>query len=104
MKRESNKKLIQIVNKRRKISQKSYSLAQTKAYCESLAETTELLSTPGLRAGLKEAKRDIRAGRTKPLASVFSKPQRRSDIKLIEKGQAEYKRGKGVNWRSVKRG
>ena len=34
------------------------------------------------------------------LGERFSK----SEMDLIEKGRSDYRRGKGVNWRSVKRG
>lgn len=40
---------------------------------ESLMETLELLSTPGVLKGVREAKRDIREGRTKSLKEVFKK-------------------------------
>jgi len=40
---------------------------------ESLLETLELLSTPGLRESIREAKADIKAGRTKSLEEVFGK-------------------------------
>lgn len=38
---------------------------------ESLLETLELLSVPGLRKSIQEARADIRAGRTKPLSALF---------------------------------
>ena len=38
---------------------------------ESLMETLELLSTPGLLRSVREAKADIKAGRTKSLKEVF---------------------------------
>ena len=38
---------------------------------ESLLETLELLSTPGLRESIREAKADIKAGRVKSLEDVF---------------------------------
>ena len=38
---------------------------------ESLLETLELLSLPGLRKSIAEARADIRAGRTKPLRALF---------------------------------
>ncbi len=38
---------------------------------ESLLETLELLSTPGLRESIREAKADIKAGRTKSLEEIF---------------------------------
>ena len=38
---------------------------------ESLLETLELLSLPGMRKSIEEARADIRAGRTKPLEDVF---------------------------------
>ncbi len=38
---------------------------------ESLLETLELLSTPGLLKGVREAKADIKAGRTKALKDIF---------------------------------
>lgn len=40
---------------------------------ESLIETLELLSNPKLMKGVKEAKADIKAGRTKSLKEVFGK-------------------------------
>ena len=40
---------------------------------ESLMETLELLSTPGFRKSIEEAKADIKAGRTKSLKEVFGK-------------------------------
>ena len=38
---------------------------------EGLLETLELLSLPGMRKSIREAKADIRAGRTKPLQDIF---------------------------------
>ena len=38
---------------------------------ESLLETLELLSLPGMRKSIEEARADIRAGRTKLLKDVF---------------------------------
>ena len=38
---------------------------------EGLLETLELLSLPGMRKSIREAKADIRAGRTKSLKAVF---------------------------------
>ena len=38
---------------------------------DSLLETLELLSTPGLRESIREAKADIKAGRVKSLDEVF---------------------------------
>lgn len=38
---------------------------------ESLLETLELLSLPGFRKSIAEARSDIRAGRTKPLRALF---------------------------------
>ena len=38
---------------------------------EGLLETLELLSTPGMRKSIQEAKADIRAGRTKSLKEIF---------------------------------
>ena len=38
---------------------------------ENLLETLELLSLPGLRKSIAEARADIRAGRTKPLNALF---------------------------------
>jgi len=40
---------------------------------ESLLETLELLSTPGMLKSIKEAKKDIKSGRTKSLKEVFGK-------------------------------
>jgi antitoxin YefM len=40
---------------------------------ESLLETLELLSTPGLRESICEARSDIKAGRVKSLEDVFGK-------------------------------
>ena len=40
---------------------------------ESLMETLELLSTPGLRKSIEEARADIKAGRTRSLKEVFGK-------------------------------
>ena len=39
---------------------------------EGLLETLELLSLPGMRKSIREAKADIRAGRTKSLKDIFS--------------------------------
>jgi antitoxin YefM len=38
---------------------------------ESLLETLELLSTPSLRESVRQAKADIKAGRTKSLKEIF---------------------------------
>ena len=38
---------------------------------EGLLETLELLSVPGMRKSIREAKADIRAGRTKSLKNIF---------------------------------
>ena len=38
---------------------------------ESLLETLELLSKPGLVASIREARADIKAGRTKALKEIF---------------------------------
>ena len=38
---------------------------------EGLLETLELLSVPGMRRSIREAKADIRAGRTKSLKDIF---------------------------------
>lgn len=38
---------------------------------EELIETLELLSTPGVLRGVREAKKDIRAGRTYSIKDVF---------------------------------
>ena len=38
---------------------------------EGLLETLELLSLPGMRKSIREAKADIRAGRTKSLKDIF---------------------------------
>lgn len=38
---------------------------------EGLLETLELLSLPGMRKSIQEARADIRAGRTKSLKEVF---------------------------------
>lgn len=40
---------------------------------ESLLETLELLSRPGLRRSIEEARADIKAGRTKSLKNVFGR-------------------------------
>ena len=40
---------------------------------ESLLETLELLSQPGLRRSIAEARADIKAGRTKSLKEVFGR-------------------------------
>lgn len=40
---------------------------------EGLLETLELLSVPGMRKSIREAKADIRAGRTKPLSEIFGR-------------------------------
>ena len=40
---------------------------------ENLMETLELLSTPGLRKSIEEARADIKAGITKSLKEVFGK-------------------------------
>lgn len=39
---------------------------------EGLLETLELLSVPGMRKSIQEARADIRAGRTKALKEIFS--------------------------------
>jgi len=38
---------------------------------ESLMETLELLSQPGIRKSIAEARRDIKEGRTKSLKEIF---------------------------------
>ncbi len=38
---------------------------------EGLLETLELLSVPGMRKSIHEARADIRAGRTKSLKEIF---------------------------------
>ena len=38
---------------------------------EGLLETLELLSVPGMRKSIQEARADIRAGRTKSLKAIF---------------------------------
>lgn len=38
---------------------------------EGLLETLELLSVPGMRKSIREARADIRAGRTKSLQEIF---------------------------------
>ncbi len=38
---------------------------------EGLLETLELLSVPGMRKSIQEAKADIRAGRTRALKEIF---------------------------------
>lgn len=38
---------------------------------EGLLETLELLSVPGMRKAIREARADIRAGRTKSLKEIF---------------------------------
>ncbi len=40
---------------------------------ESLLETLELLSTPGMLKSIREARQDIKAGRTKSLQEVFGR-------------------------------
>jgi len=40
---------------------------------ESLLETLELLSTPGMLKSIREAREDIKAGRTKSLKEVFGR-------------------------------
>ena len=40
---------------------------------ESLHETLELLSTPGMLKSVREARADIKAGRTKSIKEVFGK-------------------------------
>lgn len=40
---------------------------------ESLLETLELLSTPGVLKGVLEAKKDIKKGRTKSIKEIFNK-------------------------------
>lgn len=40
---------------------------------DELIETLELLSTPGVLEGVREAKKDIKAGRTHSLKEVFGK-------------------------------
>ena len=40
---------------------------------ESLIETLELLSTPGVATSIQEARADIKAGRTKSLKEVFGR-------------------------------
>ncbi len=41
---------------------------------ESLLETLELLSTPGFLKSIRQAKKDIKAGKTYSLDEVFGKP------------------------------
>lgn len=38
---------------------------------ESLIETLELLGTPGVLKGVRAARADIKAGRTKPLSEIL---------------------------------
>lgn len=38
---------------------------------ESLLESLELLSTPGVFKGVREAREDIKAGRTKSMKEIF---------------------------------
>lgn len=38
---------------------------------ENLIETLELLGTPGMLKGVRAARRDIKAGRTKPLSEIL---------------------------------
>jgi prevent-host-death family protein len=38
---------------------------------ENLLETLELLSTPGVLKGIREAREDIKAGRTKSMKEIF---------------------------------
>ena len=38
---------------------------------ESLLETLELLTLPGMRKSIRDAKADIKAGRTKSLKEIF---------------------------------
>ena len=38
---------------------------------ENLLETLELLSTPGVLKGVREAREDIKAGRTKSMKEMF---------------------------------
>ena len=40
---------------------------------ESLLETLELLSKPGFRKSIEEARADIKAGRTKSIKEVFGR-------------------------------
>ena len=40
---------------------------------ESLLETLELLSTPGMLKSIREARQDIKAGRIKSLKEVFGR-------------------------------
>jgi antitoxin YefM len=40
---------------------------------ESLLETLELLSTPGMLRSIREARADVKAGRTKSLKEVFGR-------------------------------
>lgn len=40
---------------------------------ESLLETLELLSTPGMLKSIREAREDVKAGRTKSLKEIFGK-------------------------------
>ena len=40
---------------------------------ESLIETLELLSTPGMLKSIREAKEDIKHGRTKSLKEIFGR-------------------------------
>ena len=40
---------------------------------ESLLETLELLSTPGMSKSIQEARADIKTGRTKSLKDIFGK-------------------------------
>ena len=52
------------------------------------------------KAEYKSVSGVIRESIMDKLENEFSK----TEMELIEKGRSEYRRGKGVNWRSVKRG
>lgn len=43
----------------------------SKADYENLLESLELLSTPGVLKGVREAREDIKAGRTKSMKEIF---------------------------------
>lgn len=76
---EARQNLFQLVRKSVKghvpvkiTSKEGDAVLVSEADYEGLLETLELLSVPGMRKSIREAKADIRAGRTKSLKALFS--------------------------------
>lgn len=49
----------------------------SKVHYDNLLETLEFLSTPGVLKGVREARQDIKAGRTKAMKDIFRSGVRR---------------------------